>query len=122
MTMQRQFKTAGALLLSVAVLGFVTLFAWVAHGLPASQPASLPAVVISAGLWPWLTTNAGWLIPVIVWFLSSLCTGLSDYPKAGGVVKVLRLLMAGVSVVQFRNAPGSLKLPAMPPSAPPPQV
>ena len=45
MTMQRQFKIAGALLLSVAVIGFVTLITWAAHGLPASQPASLPAVL-----------------------------------------------------------------------------
>lgn len=97
----------------------------------ASQPAiaaSQPAVVPlpNAGFLGWLGANASWLIPLLITLLSSLATGLGDYPttteqgasRLKKVVRVLRVVAGCLSLVQFRNSPGSLKAPLAPPAKP----
>jgi cytosine/uracil/thiamine/allantoin permease len=108
------FTVAGTVLI-LAVFGVVILTVTAAHGQPASQPIVV-APVAAAGAWAWFVANAGWLVPLAVSFLSSLATGLSDYPKAAGAAKVIRVAVACLGVVQFRNAPGSLKAPLAPPA------
>jgi hypothetical protein len=83
----------------------------------AAAPSSQPVATVTA--WQWFLANSSWLVPLIVMLLSSVATGLGDYPKAGGVVKVLRLLVSGLSLVQFKDGKGSLKLPMVPPALPP---
>jgi hypothetical protein len=119
-----RFTIAGVVLM-VAVFVVVALTA-VAQGQvmasfppdggPASQPAVVIAPVAAAGAWAWFLANAGWLVPLAISLLSSVATGLSDYPNAGGVVRVLRVVVACLGVVQFRNAPGTLKAPLAPPA------
>jgi hypothetical protein len=81
----------------------------------ASQPVVIAPVAASGG-WAWFCANSGWIVPLAISVLSSVATGLSDYPKAGGLVRVLRIVVACLGVVQFRNAPGSLKAPLAPPA------
>jgi len=109
-------------LLTTAVGLAVFLLALAAHGQPATQPASQPIIVApvaAAGFWPWLQANGGWVVPLVVVLLSSLATGLSEYPRAAGAVKVMRMLAAAFSVVQFKNGRGTLKIPCAPPALPP---
>jgi hypothetical protein len=70
----------------------------------------------------WLKDNYVWLVPVVVAVMSSLATGLSEYPKASGVVKVLKLILGVISAVQFKDSPGSLKLPGFPAKTPAPRM
>ena len=109
------FTIAGVALFvcAFAVLALATA----AHGQPASQPVVVAPVAANGG-WAWFLANSGWLVPLAVSLLSSVATGLSDYPKAGGVARVLRVMAGCLSLVQFRNAPGSLKVPLTPPSKP----
>jgi hypothetical protein len=81
----------------------------------ASQPVVIAPVAASGG-WAWFCANSGWLVPLAITVLSSIATGLSDYPKAGGVVRGLRIAVALLGMVQFRNAPGSIKPPLVPPA------
>jgi hypothetical protein len=104
----------GLLVAAFAVMSLATVSA-LAQAVPASQPIVV-APVAASGAWAWFVANAGWLVPLAVSFLSSLATGLSDYPKAEGFVKVIRVAVACLGVVQFRNAPGSLKAPLAPPA------
>jgi hypothetical protein len=66
----------------------------------------------------WMLVNKYWLIPMVVAVASTLATGLSDYPKAAGAVKWLRLGMSLLSMAEHADAPGSLKLPLMLPAKP----
>jgi len=109
------FAIAGTVLL--VCMFVVVALAATAHGQPASQPVVV-APVAASGAWNWIVANAGWLVPLAVSFLSSLATGLSDYPKAEGLVKVIRVVVACLGVVQFKNSPGSLKAPLAPPAKP----
>ena len=88
----------------------------------ASQPASFPAVGAASGgldaLFAWLCANWVTLTAIAIALLSALATGLSDYPRAKGCVKWLRLVVSVLSVVQYRNAPNSLKWPLTRPSVP----
>jgi hypothetical protein len=75
----------------------------------------------------WLAANLAWLIPLTVSLLSTLITGLSDFPEAkvegskfSRFVRVLRVIVSLFSVVQFRNSAGSLKMVLESPSSPPP--
>jgi hypothetical protein len=140
------FAIAGAALI-VAVFCVVALAATRAHGAldagalvpyidvtkvaiveaPASQPPPVViAPVAASGGWAWFLANAGWLLPLVITLLSSVSTGLSDYPAetpAGAsrlkrAARVLRVVAGCLSVVQFRNAPGSLKSLLVPPSKP----
>jgi len=138
------FTIAGTVLI-VAVFCVVALTAVKAHGtadagavasyidvtkvpiveVPASQPAPVVIAPVAAKWgWAWFLANSGWLLPLVITLLSSVATGLSDYPTetpAGAsrlkkAVRVLRLVVACVGVVQFRNAPGSLKSLLVPPA------
>jgi hypothetical protein len=118
--MSKQLKWCGGAVAFVAVgliIGALFFAAAVAHGqgAPASQPIVIP---VSLGFWPWLAANSSWVVPLVILLLSSVVTGLSDYPKAEGAVKVLRILLSGLSLVQFKDGKGSLKLPGTPPAPP----
>ena len=108
------FAIAGTVLM-VSAFTAIVLAANAAAGQAATQPA-LVAPVASGGAWAWFLANASWVVPLIVSFLASLATGLSDYPKAAGAVKVIRIVVAALGVVQFRDAPGSIKAPFAPPA------
>jgi hypothetical protein len=108
------FVLGGTALMVTAFIAIV-LAARVALGQPASQPI-IVAPVAASGAWAWFVANSGWVVPLAVSLFSSLATGLSDYPKAAGLVKALRVAIACLGVVQFRNAPGSLKAPFAPPA------
>lgn len=101
--------TMGVVVIAAVFCG-VSL-ATMAHAQSASQPASVP-------VGGWLAANASWLVPLVIALLSSLITGLTEYPKAGGFVKVLRIVLACLSVVSFKNSPGSLKAPLALPEPP----
>ena len=105
----------GGTFLMLCAFAAVLLAARAASGQPASQPV-IVAPVAAGGTWPWFVANSGWVVPLAISFLSSLATGLSDYPQAAGFVKALRVAIACLGVVQFRNAPGSLKAPFTPPA------
>lgn len=117
----RELRIGAALLgLLVAVFAAMSLAAVsaLAQGLDggvASQPVVIAPVAASGG-WAWFCANSQWLVPLAITLLSSLATGLSDYPKAGGVVRVLRIVVGCLGLVQFRNAPGSIKPPFVPPA------
>lgn len=83
---------------------------------PASQPVA--AAVAAPGVWPWLVANSPWLVPLVIAVLSTLATGLSEYPKAGKVVRFLRLAVSVLSLATFKNSPGSLKPPFVPSARP----
>lgn len=88
----------------------------------AAPPASQPAIRVPAGFWPWLQANAAWLIPLVLFVLSTLATVLSKYPKAKGVVAALRMVMGGLSALEFKDGKRAglvLKWPVMPPAPPP---
>ena len=103
---------------SVRVFRTLCLFVVFASSVAlAAAPASQPVAATTA--WQWFLANSSWLVPLIVMLMSSLATGLGDYPKAGGVVKALRLLVSALSLVQFKDGKGSLKLPMVPPALPP---
>lgn len=108
------FLYGGTALMVTAFMAIV-LATRVALGQPASQPVVV-APVAAGGAWAWFVANSGWLVPLAISVLSSLATGLSDYPKANGFVKVLRIVVAALGVCQFKNAPGTLKAPFTPPS------
>jgi hypothetical protein len=106
----------------VAWVAMIVLF-WksVAQGQAASQPASQPAVVASAG-WAWVKANLWWLLPLGINLLSSIATALKNYPKADGVAKVIWLIVAFLGNVEFKDGkrPGFvLKAPCMMPALPP---
>jgi hypothetical protein len=120
--MSKKALSAGAAVLGLLIalfaalsLAAVSAMAQGIDGGAASQPIVV-APVAASGAWAWFVANAGWLVPLAVSFLSSLATGLSDYPKAAGVAKVIRVAVACLGVVQFKNAPGSLKAPLAPPA------
>jgi hypothetical protein len=120
--MSKRALNIGSVLVGVLVAAFAALslaavsaLAQGVDGGAASQPVVI-APVAAAGAWAWFLANAGWVLPLAVSLLSSVATGLSDYPKAGGVVRVLRVVVACLGVVQFRNAPGTLKAPLAPPA------
>lgn len=115
MSRTRKSQIASTVAMVIAFIATLILGA-VAQGQSAA-PASQP-IVIPLGFWPWFAANSSWLVPLLVMLLSSLITGLSEYPKAGGAVKVLRVLLAGLSLVQFKDGKGSLKLPGAPPATP----
>lgn len=104
----------GVLLVVFAALSLCAVSAWAQSG-PTSQPIIVAPVAASGG-WAWFLANASWLVPLAITVLSSVATGLSDYPKAGGVVRGIRVAIAVLGVVQFRNAPGSIKPPLAPPA------
>jgi hypothetical protein len=66
-----------------------------------------------------LQQNAAIWIPLFLVVLSSIATGLSNYPKASGAVTVLRKIMGWLSFAQHYDSPGSLKLPIVQPPEPP---
>ena len=108
------FAIAGTVLM-VTAFATIILTARAALGQPASQPV-IVAPVAASGAWAWFLANSGWLVPLAISVLSSIATGLSDYPRATGVARALRIAVACLGVVQFRNAPGSLKAPFAPPA------
>lgn len=88
----------------------------------ASQPASRPAAAAAVSAKVWLLANLWWLLPLAINVLSSLATALTPYPKAGGVVKLIRLVIAMLGNVEFKDGkrPGLvLKAPFMPAALPP---
>ena len=103
MSNQRQLQIGGALVIAMAVTLLVVTAAW-AQGAAASQPATT-----APSLWGWIVANPTKSIAALVVLLATLATGLSNYPKAEGVVKVLRLIVACLSAVPFSNSPGSLR-------------
>jgi hypothetical protein len=101
------------------------LYAGMAHGQPTSAPATQPTVFIpvaASGAWTWFVANTTWIIPAALWLLANLCTVLSKYPKAKGVVSAIRMFMAGISMVEFKDGkkPGlAFKVPVTLPAPPP---
>lgn len=100
-----------AIIFAALLISWLVIPPALAHGQPASGPASLPAIPVSS---PWLLR---WL-PIILgaagWLAANLATALSDYPQAKdattGVAKAirfLRLFAALVSAVHFQNTGGS---------------
>lgn len=112
------------LLWTMATMATCLLITALALG-QASQPASQPTVfvpVASSAGWAWFVANTTWIIPVALWLLANLCTVLSKYPKAKGVVSAIRMFMGGLSMFEFRDGkkPGiAFKVPVMPPEPPP---
>ena len=97
------------------VFGFVAFalvmcFSLVAFGVdPASQPATQPAAVNAA--WAWCKANWPWIAGALIIALPGLITALSKYPKAGGVVKALQVLLDWISVLTHKDSPNTVKLP-----------
>ena len=115
---KRQLRIGAVVVAGLLAVFFAVSFLAVealAQGAPSSQPVVVAPVAATGG-WAWFCANSGWIVPLAITFLSSLATGLSDYPKAGGVVRVLRIVVGCLGVVQFRDAPGSLKAPLVPPA------
>ena len=109
------FMVLGTLTL-VTIFGVVAVCT-TAYAQSASQPVVVAPVAASGG-WAWFLANSGWIVPLAISLLSSIATGLSDYPKAGGVVRGLRIAVAVLGVVQFRDGKGSIKAPLAPPAKP----
>jgi hypothetical protein len=107
--------TVTTLALVCAAFGLVVSSA---YGQAAARLPVCPPGGGNGGVGPWLGSNASWLVPVAALAASTLATGLSNYPKAGGFVRVLRLVASCLSLVPFKDSAGSLKLPVVP-SAPP---
>lgn len=125
MTMRVQFRVASGLMFAAALAALATLlYACLAHAQPASAPASQP--VIASGAWVWLSGHWVEVVGVVINLLSTIATGLSDYPaetpagasKLKKVVRVLRIIIACLGWAQFKNSPGSLKVLGAPPAAP----
>lgn len=125
---KRQLRIGALVVGGLVVAFFATSFYAItalAQGAPASQPVVVAPVSASGG-WAWFLANSQWIIGLAVAILSTLATGLSDYPTetpAGAsrlqkVVRCIRIAVALLGVVQFRNAPGSLKAPLAPPAKP----
>lgn len=66
-------------------------------------------------IWHYFQVIAPWLV---VSLLPSLITGLSQFPKAGGIVSVLKQVLAALSVLTHADSPGTFKLPLAPAKAP----
>lgn len=121
MSVKTQLRGAAGLLIFVAVVGLTLLWGAIVHGQPASAPASQVVVPLPVGK-GWFAANAAWVVPLGIWILANLATALSRYPKANGVVAVLRIFLGGLSMIEFRDGkkPGlALKLPVARPSPPP---
>lgn len=58
--------------------------------------------------WHYFSLLAPWLV---LSFLPSLITGLSQFPKAAGVVTVLRKVLTVLSFVSHVDQPGTFKAP-----------
>lgn len=65
----------------------------------------------------WWTTYGPWVVGVVLAVLPTLITGLSNQPKAKGVVAVLQTFLAVLSVVTHKDAAGTFKAPLVPPPA-----
>lgn len=96
----------------VVACGLVTVSA-AAQSVPASQPG-----VPGMSWLEWCQANSAWLVPLVVGVVSSLITGLTKYPKAGGVVAALQLFLSVFSAVTHKDAPGTFKLPLTPTTKP----
>jgi formate-dependent nitrite reductase membrane component NrfD len=116
MSMHARLRVSALLAMTVAVVDLVLLWTFTAHGQAASQPASQPAVV--GGFWAWVSANGVALVGLLINLLSTIATGLSDYPaetpagasKLQKAVRIIRLVVACLGWAQFKNSPGSLKL------------
>jgi hypothetical protein len=116
MSMHARLRVSAFLAMTVAVVGLVLLWTFTAHGQAASQPATQPAVV--GGSWAWLGAHWVELVGLAINLLSTIATGLSEYPaetpagasKLQKAVRVVRLVVACLGWAQFKNSPGSLKL------------
>ena len=105
----RQRLTKLATILGVGSL-FLAALAW-AQG-AASQP------VTSATWWTWLQANYGKILTLIGALLPTLITGLSEFPRAAGVVAWLKKLLALFSLVQHADSAGTFKALLKPCNAP----
>jgi hypothetical protein len=68
-----------------------------------------------------LTTNLAIWLPIAVVCVSSIVTGLSNYPKASGFIAALQKVLGVLSVVQHIDSPQStaaIKFPLHPAAAP----
>lgn len=67
------------------------------------------------------TVLAAWPIwaPILTVVLASVATRLTPYPKAGGVVTALRVVLDVLSVLTHKDSPGTLQLPLVQRSKPP---
>ena len=72
---------------------------------------NLPAIIAS------IQANLAVWIPLIVVILSSLATGLSNYPQASGVVAAIQQVLSFISVVTHKDAPNTFKVPLTPHAA-----
>lgn len=110
-----------AVRLAMAVAGLAIFIACAAS---ASTGLPLPAEVLPAGAvvapvvasptaGAWMAANWPWVLPLAIVVLSSLATGLSKYPRAGGVVTALRVVLDVLSVVTHKDSPGSLSVPGL---------
>jgi hypothetical protein len=86
-----------------------------AHGQPTSAPASQPV----AGWWMCLKAHWPMVVGVLVIVLPALITALARYPRAGGVVKALQVVLDVLSWLTHRDSPGTLKVPIVMRSKPP---
>lgn len=122
MSVKTRLQLGAAALVTVAVaVVAVLLVAAVAHGQPASAPASQVVVPLPAPK-GWLGANLAWLVPLAIFVVSTLATFLSRYPRAKGVVAALRMFGGGLSMLEFKDGkrPGLvLKWPAALPAPPP---
>lgn len=57
--------------------------------------------------------------PILTVVIASLVTRLTPYPKAGGVVTALRVVLDVLSVLTHKDSPGTFQLPVVQRSQPP---
>jgi len=117
MNAQWRLKFGGAMLmvLSVAIFVAVIVACAEAHGQPTSGPASQPV----SGIWDWLRAHWPMIVGILVVVLPALITALARYPRAGGVVKALQVVLDVLSWLTHRDSPGTLKVPFLMRSKPP---
>jgi hypothetical protein len=120
MTMKREmaYWTASVALLIVSLFIVICFAARAVHGQTIPVMCDYPASQPSSGLWLWIKANATWLVPAIINILSTVATGLSQYPKAKGIASGVRIVISALSWVPFYDSKGSLKVLGMPSAAP----
>jgi predicted lysophospholipase L1 biosynthesis ABC-type transport system permease subunit len=69
----------------------------------------------------WKSVLSAWPVwaPIAAVVVASLITRLTPYPRAGGVVTGLRVLLDVLSVLTHKDSPRTLQLPLVQRSQPP---